>query len=74
INYDLLTHAGNLFSIKDIVPLSNYTFIQGDIMDAKKIQAVLQDYKTEGITHFAATSHVDISIKGPMEFYTTNRV
>lgn len=74
INYDLLTYAGNLSSIKDIEPLSNYTFIQGDIRDAKKIQAVMQDYKIDSIVHFAAESHVDRSIQGPMEFYTTNIV
>ncbi|PHB26492.1 dTDP-glucose 4,6-dehydratase [Bacillus pseudomycoides] len=74
INYDLLTYAGNLSSIKDIEPLSNYTFIQGDIRDAKKIQAVMQDYKIDSIVHFAAESHVDRSIQGPMQFYTTNIV
>ncbi|AIK38563.1 MULTISPECIES: dTDP-glucose 4,6-dehydratase [Bacillus] len=74
INYDLLTYAGNLSSIKDIEPLSNYTFIQGDIRDAEKIQAVMQDYKIDSIVHFAAESHVDRSIQGPMQFYTTNIV
>ena len=74
INYDLLTYAGNLSSIKDIEPLSNYTFIQGDIRDAEKIQAVMQEYKIDSIVHFAAESHVDRSIQGPMEFYTTNIV
>ncbi|MED1599392.1 MULTISPECIES: dTDP-glucose 4,6-dehydratase [Bacillus] len=74
INYDLLTYAGNLSSIKDIEPHSNYTFIQGDIRDAKKIQAVMQDYKIDSIVHFAAESHVDRSIQGPMQFYTTNIV
>lgn len=74
INYDLLTYAGNLSSIKDIEPLSNYTFIQGDIRDAEKIQAVMQEYKIDSIVHFAAESHVDRSIQGPMQFYTTNIV
>ncbi|WP_144568471.1 dTDP-glucose 4,6-dehydratase [Bacillus pseudomycoides] len=74
INYDLLTYAGNLSSIKDIEPLSNYTFIQGDIRDVEKIQAVMQDYKIDSIVHFAAESHVDRSIQGPMQFYTTNIV
>ncbi|PFE00337.1 dTDP-glucose 4,6-dehydratase [Bacillus cereus] len=74
INYDLLTYAGNLSSIKDIESLSNYIFIQGDIRDAEKIQAVMQDYKIDSIVHFAAESHVDRSIQGPMEFYTTNIV
>ncbi|EEM13654.1 DTDP-glucose 4,6-dehydratase [Bacillus pseudomycoides DSM 12442] len=70
----MLTYAGNLSSIKDIEPHSNYTFIQGDIRDAKKIQAVMQDYKIDSIVHFAAESHVDRSIQGPMQFYTTNIV
>jgi len=74
INYDLLTYAGNLSSIKDIESLSNYTFIQGDIRDAEKIQAVMQEYKIDSIVHFAAESHVDRSIQGPMQFYTTNIV
>ncbi|EEM02257.1 DTDP-glucose 4,6-dehydratase [Bacillus pseudomycoides] len=34
----------------------------------------MQDYKIDSIVHFAAESHVDRSIQGPMEFYTTNIV
>ncbi|MBY0600240.1 dTDP-glucose 4,6-dehydratase [Bacillus bingmayongensis] len=74
INYDLLTYSGNLSSIKDIESFSNYTFIQGDIRDVKKIHSVMKDYKIDSIVHFAAESHVDRSIQGPMEFYTTNIV
>lgn len=72
INYDLLTYAGNVSSLEDIELSSNYIFIQGDIRDAKKIQAVMQEYKIDSIVHFAAESHVDRSIQGPMQFYTTN--
>ncbi|EEM12278.1 DTDP-glucose 4,6-dehydratase [Bacillus pseudomycoides] len=34
----------------------------------------MQDYKIDSIVHFAAESHVDRSIQGPMQFYTTNIV
>ncbi len=75
INYDKLTYAGNLASLKDIADKygkNRYAFIKGDICDNDKAAAVLKKHKVGAIVHFAAESHVDRSITGPKDFIETN--
>src|SRR6478736_4185409 len=74
VNFDKLTYAGNLSSIKDIESKPNYTFIKGDIVDAKFIYELFDKYQFDGVLHLAAESHVDRSITNPMEFVFTNIV
>lgn len=74
VNYDKLTYAGNLESLRDVELNLNYKFVKGDITDRKRVNEVI---KRAGITHivnFAAESHVDRSILGPSEFVMTNVV
>ena len=68
----MLTYAGNLESLKDLVNNPKYKFIQGDIRDVGAVAKVL--FGVERVVHFAAESHVDRSITGPAEFVTTNVV
>lgn len=70
INFDALTYAGTLTSLQDIASNPNYTFIQGDIRDAKQVSVALQG--VTHVVHFAAESHVDRSITGPGIFLETN--
>lgn len=72
INYDLLTYAGNRDNLKTYEETPAYTFIQGDICDRNQVDRVLRDYEITTIVHFAAESHVDRSIVGPMQFVVTN--
>ena len=72
INYDLLTYAGNLESLKDIEERENYIFVHGDICDSKKVAETLQKYDIDTVIHLAAESHVDRSISGPKAFIDTN--
>ncbi|NMB55692.1 MAG: dTDP-glucose 4,6-dehydratase [Leptolinea sp.] len=72
INFDLLTYAGNLNNLKTVENDPRYTFVQGDICDRQFVDAVLRDYAINTIVHFAAESHVDRSILGPMQFVKTN--
>jgi len=74
INVDKLTYAANLFSLKDIEALPNYTFAQLDIADPQAVLAVFDRYAPELVVHFAAESHVDRSILGPADFIQTNIV
>ena len=74
INYDKLTYAGNLDTLKIISNNPNYIFIQGDICDNKNINNILYKYKPDAIINFAAESHVDRSIDGPLDFIQTNIV
>lgn len=70
VNLDALTYAGNLDNLKDIASNPNYTFIEGDIRDAKLVGELVAD--TDTIVHFAAESHVDRSVLGPEAFVETN--
>lgn len=74
INYDKLTYAGNLDNLNDIEANPRYIFIKGDICDFKKINRILNKYEPDYIINFAAESHVDRSIDGPLVFGQTNVV
>jgi dTDP-glucose 4,6-dehydratase len=74
VNFDKLTYAGNLESLKSIESNDRYHFVQGDICDKEKIASVLAQYQPHYIMHLAAESHVDRSIDGPGEFIETNIV
>ena len=71
-NLDALTYAGNLENLKDIENQSNYTFIKGDITDAKFIESIFKKYNFDAVIHLAAESHVDRSITDPLAFVKTN--
>jgi dTDP-glucose 4,6-dehydratase len=71
-NLDKLTYAGNLENLRDIEKKENYTFVKGDITDRNFIINLFQDNNFDGIIHLAAESHVDRSIKNPIEFLNTN--
>ena len=72
VNLDKLTYAGNLENISDIENKTNYTFKNGDIVDASFINALFDQYKFDSVIHLAAESHVDRSISNPLEFVMTN--
>jgi len=75
INFDKLTYAGNAESLKDIdneFGGSRYHFYHGDICSKDDIVSVLEKFNIDTIIHFAAESHVDRSIHGPVEFINTN--
>ncbi len=74
INLDKLTYAGNPSNLKELEGCPNYLFVQGDIADRKLVSALLSKHQVSAIVHFAAESHVDRSIHGPMEFIETNVV
>jgi dTDP-glucose 4,6-dehydratase len=68
---DALTYAGHLGSIADVPDVH---FEKVDICDAAAVERALSDHAIEAIVHFAAESHVDRSILGPMAFVQTNVV
>jgi len=75
-NLDKLTYAGNLESLVDISSHypGHYFFECADICDSDSVAEVIFKYKPDTIVNFAAESHVDRSIDGPMEFINTNLV
>lgn len=75
INLDKLTYSGNLDNLRDIARDPRYTFVRGDIADARKIHTVFKKYKPDYVINFAAETHVDRSIHvGALEFINTNVV
>jgi dTDP-glucose 4,6-dehydratase len=72
INYDKLTYAGNLASLKDVKDKQNYKFVQGDIQDQEKVNQAMEGIDI--VVNFAAETHVDRSIMGPAVFVMTNVV
>lgn len=71
INLDKLTYAGNLDSIAS-VPAEKSAFVHGDICDGALVAELLSKHRPQSIVHFAAESHVDRSIDGPLAFVQTN--
>jgi len=70
VNLDKLTYAGNLASLPE--PSARHQFIQGDIGDRTLVRKLLHEIQPTAIVNFAAESHVDRSIDGPLGFMETN--
>ncbi|MBX2822562.1 MAG: dTDP-glucose 4,6-dehydratase [Rhodothermaceae bacterium] len=73
-NLDQLTYAGNLLNLSSIEHAENYTFIHSDITDLDKLNSLFEAHDFTTVIHFAAESHVDRSILGPVVFAETNTV
>lgn len=69
-NLDKLTYAGNLDNLKEVEGHPNYTFIKGDICDAKVVSEAVEG--VDAIINFAAETHVDRSILDPGSFIQTD--
>ena len=76
VNLDSLTYAGNLQSLEDVQARwpQRYFFEHTNIRDNARVAEIIAKYKPDTIINFAAESHVDRSIDGPMEFIDTNIV
>ncbi|MCF6238013.1 MAG: dTDP-glucose 4,6-dehydratase [Candidatus Marinimicrobia bacterium] len=74
LNLDKLTYAGNQENLVSVADHTRYQFIHGDITDAELVDQMIEDFQPDGIIHFAAESHVDRSIDGPLPFIMTNVV
>ena len=74
VNLDKLTYAGNLENLLDIHKKykDRYTFVKGDILDAKLVKQIIAENRIDIIINFAAESHVDRSIMDSAEFVKTN--
>lgn len=74
INLDLLTYAGSLDTLSPVMNDPWHIFIKGDIGDRKLVKRLLQEHQPVAVINFAAESHVDRSIDGPIDFIRTNVV
>ena len=69
---DLLTYAGNIATIEQVMDKDNFKFIKGDIADRKLVYEIFESENPDIIVNFAAESHVDRSIENPEVFLQTN--
>jgi dTDP-glucose 4,6-dehydratase len=74
VNLDLLTYAGHPGNLAALAGDSRYVFAHGDIGDSALVASLLQRHRPRAILNFAAESHVDRSISGPLAFAETNVV
>ena len=74
VNLDKLTYAGNLRNLRALAGDRRHHFVQGDIGDTTLVSQLLATHQPRAVLHFAAESHVDRSIHGPMDFIQTNVV
>ena len=74
INFDKLTYAANLESLKVIENNPAYHFVQADVCDSSALKKAFSRFAPDAIMHLAAETHVDRSIEGPAEFIQTNIV
>ena len=72
VNLDSLTYAGNLQNIKDFQHATNHHFKKESINNIEILQSLFKKYGFDAVIHLAAESHVDNSIKNPLEFAKTN--
>lgn len=72
VNIDKITYAGNLKNLVDISADTRYRFVYGDICNADLVRKIFAEEQIDTVVHFAAESHVDRSITGPIEFIQTN--
>jgi dTDP-glucose 4,6-dehydratase len=71
---DKLTYAGSLESLKDVLDDARLTFVEADIADRARMDALFAQHAPAAVVNFAAESHVDRSIDGPRAFVHTNVV
>ncbi len=72
INIDAVTYAADLGNLKELENNKQYTFVKGDICDTELVDKIFFENDIQGVIHFAAESHVDNSIKDPVNFVKTN--
>ncbi len=70
INLDKLTYAGNLQNLRDVEGNPRYTFVHGDIADAKLVREVAAG--VDAVVNMAADTHVDRAILDPGSFIQTD--
>jgi dTDP-glucose 4,6-dehydratase len=74
LNLDLLTYAGNLPNLDDVVTQcgDRYAFVRGDIGNVDLVEHLLAEHAVDVVVNFAAESHNSRAILDPGAFFRTN--
>ena len=74
VGLDLLTYAGNEENLAPCSTNERFSFIHGSINERTLLDRVMADHAVDTVVNFAAETHVDRSILGPIQFLETNVV
>lgn len=69
---DVLSYAGNVGSLKDLIDSGRIEFVHGDIGDENLTYALMDSLRPDYVVNFAAETHVDRSVDNPRPFVLTN--
>lgn len=72
LNLDKLGYASHPLNTEAVESLPNYQFTRVDLADFEAVQASVFGFKPDWVFHFAAESHVDRSIRAPLDFVQSN--
>lgn len=72
IVYDILDYCSNIKNLDEIKNESNFKFIKGNICDFDMVKFVMEEFNIDCVMHFAAQSHVDLSMKNSLTFTEAN--
>jgi dTDP-glucose 4,6-dehydratase len=70
VAYDLLTYAGNVDNLAGLD--EGVRFVQGDIADEDRVEALLREHRIDVVVNFAAESHNSLAVLDPGRFFRTN--
>jgi dTDP-glucose 4,6-dehydratase/dTDP-4-dehydrorhamnose 3,5-epimerase len=69
---DILDYCANLKNLDEIKDEPNFKFIKGDICNFEMVKFVMEQFEIDCVMHFAAQSHVDLSIRNSLSFTEVN--
>jgi dTDP-glucose 4,6-dehydratase len=72
VNLDLLTYAGRLENLREVLDNPRHRFIKGDIGHRETVEEILKENVIDAILNFAALTHVDRSIVEAGSFLLTD--
>jgi dTDP-glucose 4,6-dehydratase len=72
VNVDALGYAANPEALEGAAQDARYVFHKADIGDRAAIRDILARHRPVAVVNFAAETHVDRSIDGPLAFVETN--
>ena len=75
-NYDILIfdnlENGHIETVNTLLNLGNVQFVKGDLRNINDIEKLFNNYKIDGVIHFAAFALVEESVKNPSKYYINN--
>jgi dTDP-glucose 4,6-dehydratase len=72
VNCDKLTYAAVPAALREVEGHHGYHLERVDICNRRKMEQIFRDFRPTSVIHFAAETHVDRSIEGPLAFIRTN--